>query len=379
MGIDVLLTSYKDDSDNFKQIIQNRDPKPRRMVTVCALNISLHRAIIHKHIIYAGIISDRSCCVCNNRMEKSVGRSEKTIIITGANSGIGLETAKKLCSLHHDVIISVRDDSKGEATIEEIRSLVPDAEVLYLTMDLTDPDSIREFVEKFKATGKSLNVLINNAGLARPMFDKERYSVTGESNKERTMTANCMGPFLLTKLLLDELKATGTAENPSRVVNVSSQVTKWQDKAGATPFYIDDLMLREEGNYKSGVQAYRNSKIAMNLWSNSLARQLKDEYVVVNTLCPGVIPSTSLNRTMKATWWYNWIVWMLHTYIGRWMFNIDDVGKGADRITHVALDEVTGNNSGLFYVNGQVQTECSEVQVDRNKEQIWGLCEQFSI
>lgn len=88
------------------------------------------------------------------------------------------------------------------------------------------------------------------------------------------------------KLLHDELKATGTAENPSRVVNISSQVTKWEDMTGAVPFYTYDLILSQDGHYKSWIQARSNSKIAASLWWNNLAFRISkkiDPYdIVVN-------------------------------------------------------------------------------------------------
>lgn len=231
----------------------------------------------------------------------SIMEDKQVIIVTGANIGIGLQTAIGLCELGHDVVISVRDDAKGEAAIADIKEAVPNAKVSYIIMEMSDPGSIREFVKQFRATGKSLNVLVNNAGLVMPMENSQRYSARGNESLEATMTVNCMGPFLLTQLLLDDLKSTATDKAPSRIVNVSSGLTVMK-RASMQGFFINDLMLAEEGHYRNGGQAYRNSKLAMNLWTLRLAADLRGTNVIANTVCPGFIPSTGLGRNMVNSW-----------------------------------------------------------------------------
>lgn len=222
--------------------------------------------------------------------------SSSTIILTGANCGIGFETCKVLCQLGHDMVISVRDDAKGQATISAIKAEIPAAKIMYLIMDLSDPVSIRAFVDAFHKTGKSLHVLINNAGVFQAYKDATRVPVPSNPDSEMTMAVNCMGPFLLTNLLLDDLKTAGTEDHPARIVNVSSMITTMASKGWE--FDIEDIMLTKPDSYKSGFQAYKCSKIALNLWSNELSRRLADKqaYVIVNTLCPGFIPSTNLGR-----------------------------------------------------------------------------------
>ena len=224
--------------------------------------------------------------------------SKQVIIVTGANSGVGLDTATRLCSMGHDVVISVRDSAKGVSTIETIRKTVPQATIMYITMELSDPQSIRDFVTQFKETGKQLNVLINNAGLFKRFDDKQRYTARNDPALELTMITNCMGPFLLTNLLLDDLKASASLSVPSRIVNVSSMITS---KRQSAPFYIDDLMLAQPGSHVNGLHTYRNSKLALNLWSNQLALTLAGTNVVVNTVCPGFIPSTNLGRDFRSS------------------------------------------------------------------------------
>lgn len=226
---------------------------------------------------------------------------DMTVIVTGANCGIGYECAKELCRQGHDVVISVRDKEKGDVTVAAIKSEIPDARIMYIIMELSEPFSIRAFVAKFHETGKSLHVLINNAGVFPNYSGTERHSARGNQDLELSMVVNCMGTFLLTNLLLDDLKATGTAEKPARIVNVSSSLIL-RNRPEWGEFDLNNLMLSAPHSYKSGAQAYKHSKIALNLWSNELAKELEGSNVVINTLCPGFIPSTNLGRDVPASW-----------------------------------------------------------------------------
>jgi len=218
------------------------------------------------------------------------------IILTGANTGIGLECAKELCSSRYefDLIITVRTHRKGEETISLLKALYPDCKVTFYVMDLADHASIRSFVHDFLASGKSPSILINNAGLAPSFSSAVRGSLPGKSDAEIAMSVNCMGTFLLTTLLIDSLreayKTVGKSQ-PSRIVNVSSMLS-----TRPTNFYIDDIMLQETGHYENGRQAYTCSKIALNLWSSALADKLNSSEITINCVCPGFIPGTGLGR-----------------------------------------------------------------------------------
>ncbi|KAF6024913.1 hypothetical protein EB796_016750 [Bugula neritina] len=303
---------------------------------------------------------------------------KKVIIITGANCGIGLEAAKGLCELGHDVVVTTRDDSKGEATVAAIKTEVSDASVMYLTVELSDPQSIRDFVEKFKSSGKKLDILVNNAGLFMKYSSADRHTARNDPSYEVTMTVNCMGPFLLTNLLLDELKATGTKESPSRIVNVSSGLTIMvKQDSSKPPFYIDDLMLTEQGHYVSGMQSYRNSKLALNLWSNEMAKQLEGSHVIINTICPGFIPSTSLARDNVTSLFGSIMMYVLDSFIGRLFVKSSPVSEGRRRIVSMCVDEET-KTCGLFYHRSKPTPEAAEVLHSEHKEKIWSLCVKYS-
>ena len=88
----------------------------------------------------------------------------KVCIITGANSGIGLETGLRMTALDYDVILACRDAHRGNSAVARIRQQIPEGEVTFMQLDLASIKSIHSFVDNFHKTGKKLNVLINNAG-----------------------------------------------------------------------------------------------------------------------------------------------------------------------------------------------------------------------
>ena len=96
--------------------------------------------------------------------------SAKVCIITGANSGIGFDTALKMAALDYEVILACRDAHRGNAAVARIKSQIPECEVSFMQLDLASLKSVRAFVDNFHNTGKKLNVLINNAGMNRGLF-----------------------------------------------------------------------------------------------------------------------------------------------------------------------------------------------------------------
>ena len=90
--------------------------------------------------------------------------SAKVCIVTGANSGIGFETALKMAALDYEVVLACRDAHRGNAAVARIRQQIPECDVSFMQLDLASLKSVRTFVDNFHKTGKKLNVLINNAG-----------------------------------------------------------------------------------------------------------------------------------------------------------------------------------------------------------------------
>jgi retinol dehydrogenase 12 len=199
--------------------------------------------------------------------------SGKTILVTGANTGIGLETAVGLAKGGGHVVITARDDAKGRAALDEIGRRAPKGSVDLMHLDLASFASVRRFAEEFRSEHERLDVLVNNAGLI--LGDRR---VTDDGN-ETTFQVNHLGPFLLTNLLLDLIKASA----PSRIVNVSSVAHR---QGGKLDF--DDL--HSERGYTS-MRTYGRTKLMNILFTRELARRLEGTGVTTNALHPGSIRS----------------------------------------------------------------------------------------
>src|SRR5690349_15828082 len=178
----------------------------------------------------------------------------KTVVVTGGNSGIGYEAGLALAGKNAQLILTARDITKGDKAAEQIRTKYPEANVTVAALDLADLKSVHAFAETFLAKHKSLDILINNAGV---MAIPHRRTVDGF---EMQFGTNHLGHFALTGLLLPVVKATPNA----RVVTVSSFVHTSGD------IHFDDLLW--ERSYDRWA-AYAQSKLANLLFAYELQRR----------------------------------------------------------------------------------------------------------
>lgn len=203
---------------------------------------------------------------------EGVDLSGKIAIVTGGGTGIGLETVKTLANAGATVIVGARDVNKATQNLEGI----PNVEIEPL--DLIDPESIDRFADKFLASGRSLNLLINNAGI---MFVPLRRDAAGN---ESQLATNYLSVFRLTARLWEALKkATG-----ARVINLSSLGHQF------APFDFDDPNF-EHRSFET-LQAYGQSKTAVNLFTLELDNRARDFGVRAYAVHPGNIWGTELAR-----------------------------------------------------------------------------------
>jgi NAD(P)-dependent dehydrogenase (short-subunit alcohol dehydrogenase family) len=182
-------------------------------------------------------------------------QSGKTIIVTGANSGIGYEAALALAKRGANVVLACRSPERSQAAADRVRAAAPKANLELAPLDLASLRSVRSFADWFQRTHERLDVLVNNAGvMAIPR------QVT-EDGFEVQLATNHLGHFALTGLLLGRLLASA----PSRVVNVSSMVHT------IGRFDWNDLAM--ERRYSKWL-AYGRSKLANLLFTYELARRL---------------------------------------------------------------------------------------------------------
>lgn len=175
-------------------------------------------------------------------------------IVTGANTGLGFETARGLLARGHRVIVAARNPQKGRTAVEALRAESPETAVRFEELDLDSLDSVRDFATRVREHEGALDVLVNNAGLLAPPMRE-----TTQDGFERQLGVNYLGHFLLTSLLLPLLQAAPA----SRVVQLSSLA----HRGGRIDF--DDL--HGERDYDPW-GAYRQSKLAMLLFSQALQR-----------------------------------------------------------------------------------------------------------
>jgi NAD(P)-dependent dehydrogenase (short-subunit alcohol dehydrogenase family) len=182
-----------------------------------------------------------------------------TAIVTGATSGLGLETARALAGAGASVILAARDPAKGEAALDDIRASHRHAQVRFELIDLASLDSVHAFAERLRAHDLKLDLLVNNAGL---MAIPTRH--TTADGFEMQFGVNYLAHFGLTRLLLPNLLATAKP----RVVNLSSIA----HKRGA----LDFADMESEQRY-SPWTAYARSKLAMLMFSFELARRSQSQ------------------------------------------------------------------------------------------------------
>lgn len=264
----------------------------------------------------------------------------RIVLVTGATSGIGLETARQLATMGARVVLGVRDAARGAAIASDIEREGGAAEVL--PIDLASFRSVREAAERFLASHPSLDVLVNNAGVAV----RER-QVT-EDGHERTWQTNFLSGFLLTRLLLPALRR---GEKP-RIVNVASDAhrtgrIRWDD-------------LEFEHGY-GGYRAYANSKLAQILFTRELAR--REPGIAVTVLHPGAI-ATRIWRDVPQPW------------RGLLLLLLRSPAQGAAPVTRLAsdqaLDGVTGRYFSRFRETSPTAAGCNDADAAR----LWEVAER---
>ena len=197
----------------------------------------------------------------------------KTVVVTGGNSGIGYETAAALGVMGARVLITARNAAKGAAAQRALAERIGSAgSVELVVFDLADLSSVRAGAAEILERCPRLDVLVNNAGL---ILTERSETVDGY---EATFAINHLGPFLLTNLLLERIKASA----PARIVNVAS--TAHNQARKGMPF--DDL--QSTGKY-AAMRVYGESKLANILFTSELVRRLEGTGVTANSLHPGTV------------------------------------------------------------------------------------------
>ena len=277
----------------------------------------------------------------------------KTVVITGGNAGIGKEAAVELARLGARVVITSRNEARGQAALAEIVGRSGSQDVEVMALDLASFGSIRSFAAELGDHVDRLDVLVNNAGLIL------RKRTETDEGFEATFGVNHLGHFLLTDLLVEPLKASG----PSRVVVVAS------DAHQGAKHGLDFDDLQSERGYRWG-QVYGKSKLANIYFARELARRLDGTGVTSNSLHPGFVRS-EFGQGGDLGWLYEFGIKHLAA-----PFAISPA-KGALTTIHLASSPDVEGATGGYYIKCR-RAEPSEVaQDDQAARRLWEASEQL--
>ncbi len=214
------------------------------------------------------------------------GMRGKICLITGGTGGIGRQTGLELAKRGATVVLVGRSEERGAAAVEAIREQTGNPAIAFLRYDLSMLANVRALAADFSHRYDRLDVLINNAGVV-----KKQCEITTDGF-ETTFAVNHLAPFLLTHLLLDTLKASGTPASPARILNVSSAAHKVLWKG------LDFDNLQGEKRYRP-FRAYAASKLENVLFTHALVKRLQGTNVAAYVLHPGVI-NTDISRESNS-------------------------------------------------------------------------------
>jgi len=275
----------------------------------------------------------------------------KTILITGANSGIGKALAFLTAKHQHKLILIVRKESDAQVLSEEIKTETQNQNIVVFACDLSNQKDIEKCCSTIKQNYSNLDILINNAAVYT-----ETRMVT-DQNIEMNLAVNVLAPFLLTSNLLSLL-------DKGEVYNISSIGEKY----GKADF--DDIM--SEKNY-SGNSAYNKSKLLLTMMTYKFSELYADKYISFNCIHPGATMTNLINEKDVEKM----------PFFLRFIFNIvkrfrQKPENAAQTIYKLILDENTSKLTGQFFTDGK-QTNSSIQSRDKQLiEKTWDLCLQLT-
>jgi len=276
----------------------------------------------------------------------------RTVVITGANSGVGRATAVALARAGADTVITARHEGRGRQAVADIRRDSGSEQVDLVVFDLADLGSVRRGAEQLLDRCGRIDVLVNNAGL---VLSQRTETVDGF---EATFATNHLGPFLLTQLLTDRL----VASSPARVVTVAS--TAHQGARRGLDF--DDL---QSTRHYRGMQAYSRSKLANILFTSELARRLSGTGVTANSLHPGTVAS-GFARDDDAKGFLAFGVKVIKPFILT-------PEKGARASVYLASSPEVANVTGQYFVKCRAKTPSPAARDEAAAALLWSVSEEL--
>jgi NAD(P)-dependent dehydrogenase (short-subunit alcohol dehydrogenase family) len=258
-------------------------------------------------------------------------------LVTGGNAGIGFAVARGLAAKGARIILACRDRAKGQAALDTIAREFPGAPVELLIVDLSSQRSIRKAARTFLEKHPVLDCLINNAAVGLPQRQESPDGI------ELTFATNVLGYFLLTNLLLDELRRAPAA----RIINVSSKLAGGLD--------LSDVEFKRR-RYDA-IAAYSQSKQANRMLTWALARRLQGSSITANAMSPGPV-NTALLQTFAPN------------------MNGKTPREGADTILWLATSPDVAGLTNRFWSDRKEQP--CQFHDEAAEEALWKLCESMT-
>lgn len=272
----------------------------------------------------------------------------KTALITGANSGLGLETAKALAQRGYTILMLCRNEDKGRAAQAIIERANPAVSVRLYLADLSNANTIRRVASLIKTDYPRLDVLVNNAG-----YTPTRIEFTPEGI-EKSFYANHIGPFVLTYHLMEALEAAAAETGDVRVVNLSSGAYAL---GRVRRFFERDERL-------SGLAAYCDGKLANILFTRELARRTAGRGITTYAVHPGVVRTNFAGDSTGVT--------RLFVKLAQPFMRAP--AKGAETSVFLAsapLKLIGEGNNGRFFTDLKPKATTNPDITDENARWLW--------
>lgn len=243
---------------------------------------------------------------------KDTDLSGKVAIVTGANQGLGFESARQFLSykLSH-LIITVRSEEKGKATIAKLQKEYPNADIKAWLLDMYSYDSIQTFVKRVETELPRLDIAVLNAGRSKTTFE-----LVPSTGHEENLQVNYLSTIFLATLLLPSLKSKSPHGTPGRLSIVSSSTAMFPSFANSK----QSPLLKSFDDIKTGpaegLEAYATSKLLVQLFVYKLVDYVSADDVVINLIDPGMVRGTSLSRDLPKIL-MALIVGPVHYVVGR--------------------------------------------------------------
>jgi protochlorophyllide reductase len=306
-----------------------------------------------------------------------------TVVITGASSGVGLQAARALAQRGNwHVVMACRDLAKAEAAAQHVG--IPQGTYTLMQIDTSSLDSVRQFVDAFRSTGRSLEALVCNAAIYMPLLKEPLRSPEGY---ELTVATNHLGHFLLCNLMLEDLKHSPSADR--RLIILGTVTHNPNELGGKIPPRPDlgdldgfakgfkDPIAMIDGKKFEPVKAYKDSKVCNVLTMRELHRRYHDSTgIVFSSLYPGCVATTALFRNHYPL--FQKLFPLFQKYITGGFVSEELAG---DRVAEVVADP-DYKQSGIYWSWGNrqrkdgksfVQKVSPEASDDAKAEKMWEL------